>query len=312
MVSSGQRNTGEWCEFPAGLEAIRQGVVVANKPLKELIAESKTGLDLIYEFDSVGNLMLNGKSVLSIKEYITMREILYQGMQKTGRVKAIPKFDSFWARIGYPKLKAGSAPKADLIFRNSVGLTVSLSVKSLLGKKPTLLNPGKITTKIRYQINGPLPLARTNNKAMWKQLNNLTLHSYGSDTFKNNLTKISGSLPKILAEVLADYFTGGSSKFEDMSKSHCAELEKLILASASGMVPNTAYNFSRPVTKILIVKNRWDFEVVDLDDRVTIKSFVDMFKFDQPSRSVKKYDYGFIYSKNGTNYIDFVVQVRMK
>ena len=115
MVSSGIRNLGEWSEFPAGLEAIRQGLKVAGKTLKYLVGESMDGTKLTYSFDGDGNLVLDDLMVLSNPQYIEMRNTLYQGMRGRGRVKAIPDFDDYWAIIGYPKLKAGSGPKADFI-----------------------------------------------------------------------------------------------------------------------------------------------------------------------------------------------------
>ena len=311
MVSSGIRNVGEWTEFPAGLEAIRQSLNVAGNSLKYLVGESMDGTKLTYSFDGDGNLVLDDVIALSNSQYIEMRKILYQGMRRRGRVKAIPKFDPYWSTIGFPKLKAGSGPKADLVFITDVGSEVGLSVKSLMGKRPTLLNPGRATTRIRYRISGTLPKDRTNDKAMCRQLTGLEFYEICDDTFSANLTAISKDLPTVLGVAVGDYFTGGPSKLSELSNETRAELEKLLLASACGMVPKTPYDFSRPVTKILLVKSDWKFVLIDLEDVSTVSTFLDLFRFEQPSRSVKKYDYGQIFEHCGDFFIDFVLQIRM-
>lgn len=310
MVSSGIRNLGEWSEFPAGLEAIRQGLKVAGKTLKYLVGESMDGTKLTYSFDGDGNLVLDDLMVLSNPQYIEMRNTLYQGMRGRGRVKAIPDFDDYWAIIGYPKLKAGSGPKADLFFIDELTNIVGLSVKSLFGKSPTLLNPGANTTRVRYRISGHLPKVQSNNKAMWKQIESIVPYQYCNDVFNKNLKSISERLPWMLAVALGDYFTGGPSKLSELSSEVRVELRKLLLASACGMVPKTPYDHSRPISKILLVKSDWELELIDLDDEESADSFITLFKFDQPSRS-KYGDYGRIFDMEGESYIDFVLQIRM-
>ena len=310
MVSSGMRNLGEWSEFPAGLEAIRQGLRVAGNSLRYLVGESMDGTMLRYSFDENKNLLLDDVIALSSLQYTEMRNILYEGMRRRGRVTAIPAFDDYWGIIGYPKLKAGSGPKADLFFVDEYNNTVGLSVKSLFGKSPTLLNPGANTTRIRYFIPGDLPLVQSNNKAMWKQLTSVVPYEYCNDVFHKNLKSISEELPWILAVALGDYFTGGPSKLSELSVKARDELEKLLLASACGMVPNTTYDHSRPVSKILLVKSDWELELIDLDCEESVDTFLNMFKFDQPSRS-KFGNYGQIFDIDGEFYIDFVLQIRM-
>ena len=309
MSSSGMRNRGEWTEFPAGLEAINQDLKVGGSTLVCMLAESMDGGKLVYSFDEELNLMVNGDLVLKRTEYIEMRDILYKGMQKRGHVIAIPEFDPYWSKIGFPKLKAGAGPKADLVFLNDAGDQIGLSVKSLISKKPTLLNPGGATTRIRYRISGSLPKVRSNNKAMWKQLT-LDFHEICHETFSANLTAISEDLPSELGVAVGEYFTGGPSKLSELSDGTRAELKKLLLASASGMVPSIPYDFSRPVTKILLVMSDWKLDLIDLDDEDSISSFVDFFRFEQPSTS-KYGDYGEIFEHKGDYFIDFVLQIRM-
>ena len=304
------RNVGEWAEFPAGLEAIRQSLKVVGNSLKYLVGESMNGTKLTYSFDSDGNLLLDDEIALSNPQYINMRNILYHGMRGSGRVKAIPDFDDYWAIIGYPKLKAGSGPKADLFFIDELTNIVGVSVKSLFGKSPTLLNPGANTTRIRYRISGSLPKVQSNNKAMWKQLESIVLHQYCNDVFHKNLKSISERLPWMLAVALGNYFTGGPSKLSKLSSEIRGELRKLLLASACGMVPKTPYDHSRPVSKILLVKSDWELELIDLDDEESANSFITLFKFDQPSRT-KYGHYGRIVEMEGEPYIDFVLQIRM-
>jgi hypothetical protein len=310
MVSSGMRNLGEWSEFPAGLEAIRQGLRVAGNTLRYLMGESMDGTILRYSFDGDENLLLDDVIALSSLQYIEMRNILYEGMRRRGRVTAIPAFDDYWGIIGYPKLKAGSGPKADLIFVDEYNNTVGLSVKSLFGKSPTLLNPGANTTRVRYRISGHLPKVQSNNKAMWKQIESIVPYQYCNDVFNKNLKSISERLPWMLAVALGDYFTGGPSKLSELGSEVRVELRKLLLASACGMVPKTPYDHSRPVSKILLVKSDWELELIDLDDEESADRFITLFKFDQPARG-KYGDYGRIFDMEGESYIDFVLQIRM-
>ncbi|MEE3134476.1 MAG: hypothetical protein VX277_01525, partial [Candidatus Thermoplasmatota archaeon] len=100
MESSGKRNTGEWCEFPAGLEAVRRKLNIGGYSLTSLISFSIDDMPLEFTFDEKENLILNGSIVLTKSEYDEMFSILEKGLKIKTHAKSIPEFDYYWNKIG--------------------------------------------------------------------------------------------------------------------------------------------------------------------------------------------------------------------
>jgi len=227
----------------------------------------------------------------------------------------------------------------------------SFSIKSELGRKPTILNASNSTNFV-YQIDGldeedlwEIMDIDVDTEKNWLRLRVIKImekvnsnkikikyHSITSDNFTNNLKLIDSNLPVILSFIILDYYSTDISDIKtltenlieknplDISPEHCESFYKskiieLIKGSIFGMKPdkiwNKEYSVDGGILNILKDGN------ILLHHIFYNKNHLDEYlynntKLDTPSCS--RYDCGYLYPLNNSDsyYFDLNLQIRMK
>ncbi len=243
MALSG--NKGEWSEIYVVLKLLADGKLfsadidmnrienVFYPILKILREESKTNSKLEYVLN--GNIKVVNSSndieliQVPVKEFVSKSKEFFKLLSTKKKSSfQIPEFEAFLEKIFIKTLKAKSEEKSDITLlvvdsMTSSELNLSFSIKSLLGSKPTLLNPGSGTNFI-YKIEGAhhneIELREFNSSTylktkgkggskISKRINRLiqseyklTFKNIQSEIFQLNLELIDRDLPQILAYML--------------------------------------------------------------------------------------------------------------
>jgi type II restriction enzyme len=130
------------------------------------------------------------------------------------------------------KIKANSYQKADIeaeIFDTVANLVIPLgfSIKSMVGGASTLLNAGQTTNfvfkieNLEYNYIEDINKIDTRSKVQdrIRQIEflegKIKFYKMLSTSFESNLKKIDTAFPKIIAEMLIDFFSGKANKIAD-------------------------------------------------------------------------------------------------
>ena len=262
---------------------------------------------------------------------------------------AIPQVDAIMDELFITKVKASSLEKVDISMQirdvnTGYSPEVGFSLKSDVGSAPTLLNPGK-NTRIRFRIHGlsdqdmdeiNAVSKDTEREYMKKRIELLIAKSTGIDydsildtTFEDNLTMIDSLLPRIYGELVLQHYLHMSESIYDCDKLldiiiaanplnyrradiYRHKFKKLLSASALGMTPGRPWDGRDAATGgYIIIKKDGSVVCYHLYNRNFFEEYLlNNTRFDRPSAS--RYDYGYVYSKDGEKYIDLNVQVRFK
>ena len=257
----------------------------------------------------------------------------------------IPSAEAFMQEVKCTKLKAPSKDKADIhivIHDTCTGMTPELgfSIKSQLGSASTLLNAG-MTTNVRFRIRGiqdaqvieninAISAHRDRMAAIYENNGSLKYDSIKNETFRNNLMFIDCCLPLFVGECLRLQNTPEAETsvkviveqvaeenpfhYEGANRSAFYEhkMKKLLIASALGMTPTTAWNGRYDANGGYLVVRK-DGEIVcyhfynmnDVEDYLYNNT-----RFECASRS--RYNFGYLYMENDKCYIDLNLQIRFK
>lgn len=252
-------NKGEWSEVYVVLKLLADGKLfsadgnmekiedVFFRVLKILREESKTNTSIEYLIN--GSIkIVDGNTQKELLELPTKKfvekasEFFDKLKEKKTRSFQIPEFETFLREIYINSLKTKSQNKADItlvvedrVTKGSLG--VSFSIKSLVGKDPTLLNPAagtnfiyKITHPDAKKINVDDFNAKTYSKRAVKGNSKITkrlkeLEDLGyeivfqkvqSETFQLNLELVDSNLPRILSYMLLYKYMYNMSKTMDL------------------------------------------------------------------------------------------------
>src|SRR5699024_4730605 len=234
-------NKGEWSELYTFLKLLSEGrlydadanlerIYDVYYPLIKILRLEK-GEELQYFYTDEMIILedeANNSSVkMPVSEFKDKSLLLLEEIKKAkGRSFSIGKIEEFLHAIQYDSLKAASKDKSDIrivVHDPNTGMrpTLGFSIKSRLGKAPTLLNPGK-TTNFIYKIKGHI-----NDKVM-REINNINVRSKirarmksikdkglslefqkpSNEIFNLNLQIIDSRMPDILAALLKYFYDG--------------------------------------------------------------------------------------------------------
>lgn len=331
-------NKGEWSEVYTVLKLLGDGklfsadnnlntLLTVFNPIIKIIREESNNKTVEYVIngdikivDSLSNTVL-----LKVKtsEFIIHAKELFKYIKSAqGNSFSIPVIEPFLNSISITQLKSKSVDKADIILvihdpNTATTPKLSFSIKSLIGKDPTLLNPGAgtnfiytIVTKSGNRINVRefnsktliKPKITNRIKALYNDNCSIKFKTIQSENFLLNLQLLDGDLPRILAEILLlKYKTGKSKTTEllallenenplgyDLSKGHPFyryKLTSLLYDYALGMTPEVVwmgrYNANGG---IIIVKDNSDVVCYHIYDRNLFQDYlINHTKFEQAS-----------------------------
>jgi hypothetical protein len=288
------------------------------------------------ELDKNANILLND----------IFKGVTKSGGSQTFAVSWIwPFLDS----IKITQVKAPSLEKADismLLHDPNTGYNpkVGFSVKSDIGSAPTLLNPGK-NTKIRYEIKGITKEKADQINSITKASGHrnyikdrmallfqpgitVSFDRVLDETFRQNLIMIDSLMPEILGELILLHYSEMNSSGVAKSDDLCNKLaqknplsfsrtdvyrfkyKKLITAVALGMTPGHVWDGQDQANGgYIVIKKNGEILCYFLYNRNFFEEYlIKNTQIDRPSPT--RYDFGYIYQKDGHFYIEFNYQVR--
>lgn len=269
----------------------------------------------------------------------------------------IPCVWSFAEKCACQSIKAKSVDKRDitLIVHDAMTQTtpeLGFSIKSRLGSASTLLNPG-MTTNFIYKISGALVDSEARNRfssprtsntgarrrnnfndsfeSLLESGNNLEYSGLTSSVFRNNLGLIDSFMPRIMSDIVKEYYCGSSSDIKSIVKniadnppSYLKEItdsphefleykvKEFLTAVALGMTPGTKWSGLYDATGgYIIVKEDGDVLCYHIYDRNNFRNYLfNNTRLDTPS--TRRYGFGDIYNENNEQRIKLNLQIRFK
>ncbi len=270
-------NVGEWSEFytflkvllDKKLSACNSGLeVVLNENCSVVGVEKKqqgTNINLFY---SIGEECIEIYSENQILKRVPIalfekctEKVLLAIEKNKKRTFQIEKIDVFLNVILNPKIKASSHEKKDIIIMIKEPLTQSnqtygFSVKSNLSKASSTLLNASSATNFTFLIGDNVEEKGLKVKKLIKNIKNIEFKNLESDVFYNNLQMIDTQFHIILSWVVLYYYQGKGRMVKDLLSIlekenplklkdvsiYRLKIEKFLLVSALGMVPNKKWN----------------------------------------------------------------------
>jgi type II restriction enzyme len=355
-------NKGEWSEIYVFLKLLSDGRLNAADsdlkaipnvyyPIIKILRQEATAKR---EFSINGSInIIDGNTdtlllTVPITEFVQKSKELFANLKTaSGRSFSFPSIEAFINSIEVNSLTAQKTDKADIrvvVHDLNTGLkpTLGFSIKSMLGKKSTLFNPGPGTNFI-FKISKPsdaffnlidfnretLSKSHTTRKSKISirltELENLKLKveffKIQSENLQLNLKLIDSQLPEILAHlVYIKYKTGKSKLIEllkeinianplgfDISKGHPFyeyKVKNFLTENALGMTPETVWTGKYDATGgIIIVKEDGDLVCYHIYNKNEFQEYlINNTKLEQASTSEDDNNPGFPVKQNSKPY----------
>ncbi len=366
MALSG--NKGEWSEIYALFKLLGEGKVFAgdenlNKitdvfyPIISILRREKRGRadadlefnifkkDIVVIFED-GNEIIRIPCSTFLQRSIEMLQIM---KSKEGASFEIPDIEDFMMSINCKSLKAKSVDKSDIRivlhdFRTGINPLLGFSIKSQVGRRSTLINPGP-TTNIVYKVNGlnindnVINTINTLNKGKkmdligrirWIYDNNgyLIFDHFENPVLKNNLMMVDTILPDIIQRMLLLFYRTDARTVVELLQEierenfmgfdlkeyplfYRRKVANMLVDAALGMVPKTKWDGKYEATGgYLIVKEDGDVLCYHFYNRNLFENYLlNNTDFTTPGKHEKN-NFGFIYKVNDTYYLNLELQVR--
>lgn len=255
----------------------------------------------------------------------------------------VDEIEQFVNRMGVTKIKAPSIDKTDIcmriqdIYTNYIR-TIGFSIKSEMGRAPTLVNAGR-TTNFIYRVSGitrkqaeEINSIDTGNKIKNKMEK---LREYGGKLqffkmnhqgFQRNLIMIDSNMPQMLAQMLLYFYDEGINDCKTLVKMlgerDCLgykepiiyeyKFKQFLCSCALGMKPAQPWDgLDEANGGYIIVKKDGEILAYHIYNRNMFQSYLLNYTvFDKAS--ISKHDYMKIYEEKGELYIKLNLQIRFK
>lgn len=351
-------NKGEWSEIYAFCYLLRKGTLwAADKdlnptnvffPILKIIREENRGTVLNY-FPTHANQnvveVFNEETLVRTVDKKELDGIIATLLAKIPfgeRAFEIPEVEQFFEKIQIHKLKADSAHKQDIDIQvhdvhTGIDPVCGFSIKSYLGSKPTLVNPGKTTNfvynidkcseEIADQVNRIETRTKIVDRIRCLDEAGCTISCSDemiSAQFKENLEFVDSRMPEIISHILLIAYKNGAKRLSqavEMIKAmnplgysnpnmYEYKMKKLLCACALGMTPEKHWEGAEDANGGYIVVKR-DGTVVcyHIYNRTDFEQYLyDYTYFDTPSTT--RYDYMTVYEENGIFKLKMNLQIR--
>ncbi|MCK5782328.1 MAG: HpaII family restriction endonuclease [Flavobacteriales bacterium] len=350
-------NKGEWSEIYTLLKLLGdKKVYVGDKdlnkipnllyPIIKILRDEKNG-SIEYSVNDEIKIIQGDKELLSISidDFKDKAKFLLSEIKENSKTFEVPEIEKFLSQIKCSSLKAKSSVKTDIRIvihdlKTNMHPVLGFSIKSQLGSPSTLLNAGK-TTNFIYKISGLITDSQVENinsingtgkikeRLIAIENNNckIQFNNLEKDIFKNNLVLIDSLLPKLIAEIIKEFYSSKKSKIIDLTnevaynnplnfdithehKYYEYKLKKFLTEVAVGMMPATVWTGVYDATGgYLVVKEDGDILAYHLYNRNEFEDYLfHNTKLDTASSS--RHSFGKIYKENGEFYIKLNLQIR--
>lgn len=345
-------NKGEWSEIYVLLKLLGEGnLFAADADLNKLeeifypiisIFREESGQKTEYNINSkIKVIDSKGKEIISLpisKFMDKANELLNEIKKDQERAFACPSLETFLNSINCNTVAKGGGAKKDIEIKvhdlkTGRKPTLGFSIKSLIGGRSTLFNPGK-TTNFTYELqfkNIP-DIEKINLEKTLEILNfiknnaDIKFIKIDDDNFNNNLILIDSNLPAILSEMLINKYI---YKISDVKKSveklekdnplkfpkaqqpfYTYKIKNFLTDSALGMTPAKVWGGTYDATGgIIIVKKDGEILCYHIYNRNEFQDYLlNNTNLDQASTT--RYNFGRIYMENNKYFIKLNLQVR--
>ena len=293
-------------------------------------------------------LKMSAQSFLEAAEHLL--GLIKEGKGRSFKTSSIN--EAFMNKVHCRNIKRDPGHKADIElnmydFAAQIDRVMGMSIKSLVGGSPTLLNTSDATL-ITYSIEDAdfsdadideINSIEGNSKlkrrieAIYQKGAKIVYKDYESRIFKSNLDIIDSALPRILAETVLLYFSSKrissssdlitniakknplDSEHDDLFMYYKAKYTRLLESSALGMYPATRYDDSNDAKGYVVVRDDGDIVCYSFYDREMVrKHLFDNTKMDTPSSEKDgRKDYCKLYrTDDGNLEIQLNFQIRWK
>lgn len=350
-------NKGEWSELYAFMKLLSQGrVYAANEkvekiddvfyPILKIMREEQKGqiIDYVITEDNI-DIEIESRTIMSVsrKEFDDNANFLLQEIATHSGSFELEEVAEFANGIKVTKIKAPSSDTTDIsmqiqdIHTNYIR-NVGFSIKSEVGKAPTLLNAGQ-TTNFIYKVTGiTAEQAQEINaidtstkikdriKAIKELGGTISYVDMNHQGFKRNLIMVDSSMPQIIGNMLLYYFEEDIKECDKLvelagqrdplgygdAMMYEYKFKKFLCSCALGMKPakkwdgldeaNGGYIIVKADGEILAyhIYNRNFFEQYLLDNTILERA------------STSRHEYMRLYEEEGEMFIKFNLQVRFR
>lgn len=362
-------NKGEWSEFYVFIKVLGERQLIAadenlnaipnlTYPVTKLL-QIDTNITREYDLSQKSHLQLtiihgNQKTTKKIK-YKNIKSktkaIFSDLMNASGSSFSLKNADALINQLSFGKVKAGSAKKGDIniVLRDHITSQdhrVEFSIKSYLGRLPTLLNPSKIGTKFTFKVDGFTgniqdinDIGKTSKhrkvlrriEAIKAANGKLVFDSMKSTSFQKNIRKIDSFMPQILGEFLRLANEGHGRTIKELTQRATNspnissllnppfeyddlkyKITQLLLNIALGMVPQTKWDgFIKADGGYIVVKKDGEIVCFHVYNISQLGEYLfNNTSLETPSTRKSKYDFATLYKKNSDFYFDLNLQIR--
>lgn len=357
-------NKGEWSELYAFLKLLCDGKVYtadenANRidelylPIIRIIREEERGIPYDYYTGDKIKIFLNDELIDDIdnteleEQYNILLNNILTGGQSKGAF-AIEGIMPLMEKMKLTKIKAPPLEKRDITIQiqdvhTGYSPIVGFSVKSDLGRPPTLFNSGK-NTRVKYKINGfndelmeeinSIVKSKTLKNYMMLRISTLLEKSESIEfecirdsTFEDNLVMLDSLMPSIYGELvllhyknmtiydcnmLLDLLVQNNPMEYKNPSIYTFKFKKFISAVALGMTAGKEWDGRDSATGgYIIIKRDGDVLCYHLYNRNFFENYLlANTQFDRPGAT--KHDYGYVYKEDDEYFIDLNIQIRFK
>lgn len=282
---------------------------------------------------------------ISMRRFLDISSNLFNHIKRArARSFSIENIETFMHEVKCSRLKAPADNKSDIKIiihdlRTGMTPTLGFSIKSQIGSASTLLNPG-IPTNFLYKLSGDLSDndidAINSIKEQSKRMDAIKTYGCSLDfctvehnIFRYNLMFIDSQLPEIIGRCLKIHYTEHINSVKEITEQiseddksngdipealsyNSHKIKSLLIDIALGMTPARLWNGRYDANGgYIIVKDDGDLVCYHFYNRNDIEDYLYYnTNFDNPSR--KRYDYGYLFRKDGQVYIRLNLQIRFK
>lgn len=352
-------NKGEWSEIYTLLKIISDKNLFAGDsdlkkierlifPIIKILRDESNGT---YEYGYENDLVIikgnEEEFRIPINQFQEQAIFLLSKLKETTSATfAIPEIEAFINSFSCVSLKAKSSVKSDIriiIHDQRTGTTPELgfSIKSQLGGASTLLNAGK-TTNFIYKIDNT-----SLSESQINEINSIDSRSKIKDRiekikdfsgvfnftktessiFGNNLALIDSSLPKILSEIIYQFFTSEHSKISqlvreitesnplkyDLETNHpfySYKIKRFLTDIALGMMPSKVWTGELDATGgYLVVKEDGEVLCYHIYNRNEFEDYL-LSNTKLETASSTRHDFGTVYNVGNESYFKLNLQIR--
>lgn len=339
-------NKGEWSEIYTFFKLLVDGSLpgadenlnpdpAKNFSVLKIIRDEKNKKTIIrktYDLTEKTNKAIisnNQDSSVSVVDLSVLRngvkQIFNTIRDSKGRSFVLPEAQFFMRELSCSMIKAKSTDKSDirLVMQDRFSPTETesgFSIKTAYRSSPTLLNASKKNTSFVYEVvegtqeKKPVEITTKRKKVGVRDRvvsiygsGSLKFKGLDSGVFQKNLELIDGTLPEILAVMLACYHSGKGSKvselvallpnapeFKDLHRDedfYKYKIKQLLETIALGMTPGKVWDGATQANGgFIVVRDDGELVCYHLYDRAKFLDYLfSHTRFDTPSTTRHKY-----------------------